>query len=152
MIPFCLVLPANAITRVSIGKSFIFANVFNSLRFYPLHLDPLHLIEAEILAPAIVELRRAHAGMVGHLRRLLKRALVSKMRRDTRRLEVVIAKLGRDADSGSPRAGHRMSVRLEEGPARHLSGAGADRPKQRPPRPSFLLCHYFKCLIYKENS
>jgi hypothetical protein len=38
------------------------------------HPDPLHLIKAEFFTPAIIELRRACAGVVRHLRRLLQRA------------------------------------------------------------------------------
>ena len=59
--------------------------------------DPLHLIEAEFLAPTVVELRRARAGMVRHLRRLLQRPAVLQIRGDPGRAENVIAELGRDA-------------------------------------------------------
>ena len=59
----------------------------------PLHPDPLHLVEAEFLAPPVVELRRARAGVVRHLRRLLQRAAVLQIRRDPGRAEAVIANL-----------------------------------------------------------
>jgi hypothetical protein len=36
--------------------------------------NPLDLIEAELVAPAIVELRRTRRGMVRHRRRLFERA------------------------------------------------------------------------------
>ena len=43
-------------------------SVTQGAKFHPRsHPDPLHLIEAEFLAPAVIELRRARAGMVGHL-------------------------------------------------------------------------------------
>jgi hypothetical protein len=38
--------------------------------------DPLRLIEAEFLAPVVIELRRARTGMVGHLGCLFQCAAV----------------------------------------------------------------------------
>ena len=62
-----------------------------------LHPYPFHLIEAEFLAPAVIELRRARRGMVRHLCRLFQRAAVLQIRRDAGRAEAVIAEPGRDA-------------------------------------------------------
>ena len=57
------------------------------------HSDPFHLVKAEFLAPVIIELGRARAGMVRHLRRSLQRATILEIRCDSRRPEAVIAEL-----------------------------------------------------------
>jgi hypothetical protein len=44
--------------------------------------DPLDLIEAHLVAPAIVELRGARRGMVRHRRGLFERAAVLEIGRD----------------------------------------------------------------------
>ena len=48
---------------------------------------PLHLVEADLLASSVAELRRARAGMVRHLRRLLQRPAVFQIRGDPGRPE-----------------------------------------------------------------
>jgi hypothetical protein len=69
-------------------------------RRQPSDHDPLDLIEAELVAPAIVELRRARRGVVRHRRGLFQRAAVLEIGRDARRPEAVVAELGRDAGRG----------------------------------------------------
>ena len=55
--------------------------------------DALDLIEAEFLAPAIVELRRARRGVVRHRRGLFERAVVLQICRDSRRPETGLPSL-----------------------------------------------------------
>jgi len=50
-----------------------------------LNHNPLDLIEAELVPPAIVELRRARRSMVRHRRGLFERAAVLKIGRDSDR-------------------------------------------------------------------
>ena len=50
--------------------------------------------------PAIAEMRRARAGVVRHLRRLLQRVAVLEIRRDPGCPEAVIAELGHDSVAG----------------------------------------------------
>jgi hypothetical protein len=57
--------------------------------------NSLDLIEAELIAPAIVELRRARRGMVRHRRGLFQRPAVLEIGRDPRRPETVVAEPGR---------------------------------------------------------
>src|SRR5271167_3872104 len=53
--------------------------------------NPLHLVEAHLVAPAIVELRRARRGVVRHRRSVFQRAAVLEVRGDAGRAERVIA-------------------------------------------------------------
>ena len=62
--------------------------------------NSLDLIEAELIAPAIVELRRARRGMVRHRRRLFECAAVLELGGDPGRPEAVVAE--RLAGSGRP--------------------------------------------------
>jgi len=55
----------------------------------------LHLVERHFLGAPIVKLRRAGAGMVRHLRGLLKRPAVLEIRGNARSPKRVIADLGR---------------------------------------------------------
>ena len=63
----------------------------------PFHPDPLYLIEAEFLAPAIIELRPVRAGVVLYLRGLLQRPTIFQIRRDPGRPKTVVAEFGRDS-------------------------------------------------------
>src|ERR1700677_3760026 len=74
--------------------------------------DPLHLIEAEFLAPAIIQLRRARAGMVRHLRRLFQRAAVFQIGRDSGCPETVVAQPGRNAGRRRTSADNGIRVPL----------------------------------------
>jgi hypothetical protein len=62
--------------------------------------NPFDLIGAELVAPSIVELRRARRRMVRHCRRLFERAAVLEISGDPSRPETVVAELGRDAGAG----------------------------------------------------
>jgi len=94
-----------------------------------LHPDPLYLIKADFLVPAVVELRRTRAGVVGHPRRLLQRAAVFQIRRDAGRPETVIAELGGDAGRRRPPPDHRVGVGLGQGRSRQQPSATADGAK-----------------------
>jgi hypothetical protein len=52
---------------------------------------PLDRVKADLIAPAIVEMRRASRGVVCHRRSLLKRAAVLEMRQDPGRPETMVA-------------------------------------------------------------
>jgi hypothetical protein len=65
--------------------------------------DPLDLIEAELVAPAIVELRRARRGVVRHRRRLFERAGVLEISSDPGCPEAVVAELGGNASAAARR-------------------------------------------------
>ena len=93
--------------------------------------DQLDLIEAELVAPAIEELRRARRGVVRHRRGLFQRLAVLELGRDPRRPETVVAELGGDPGTGRAPADHRIGVRLRQHGARELAGAAADRAEQR---------------------
>src|ERR1700730_15055286 len=80
--------------------------------------DALDLIEANLVAPAIVELRGACAGMVRHRSSLFQRAAVLEVSRDPGCPEPVIAELGFDASSRGAPADHRIGVRLRQYGAR----------------------------------
>src|SRR5260370_33450623 len=68
--------------------------------------NSLDLIEAELVAPAIVELRRARRSVVGHRRSFFQCAAVLEIRRDPGCPAAVMAALGRDASRGPEPAGH----------------------------------------------
>jgi hypothetical protein len=53
--------------------------------------NPLHFVEAHLVAPAIVELRGAGRGVVRHGGRIFERAAVFQIGRDAGRPEGVIA-------------------------------------------------------------
>lgn len=98
------------------------------IRSYP---DPFYFVEAEFLAPSVVQLCRARTGMIRHLRRLLQRSTVFQIRRDSGRPKAVIAELGRDAGCRRSAAYHRVGVPLGQGSARQQAGPAPDRRKQR---------------------
>jgi len=90
----------------------------NVSKFAPaLNQNPLDLVEAHFVAPAVVELGGAGAGMVGHRCGLLQRAAVLEIGRDARRPETVVADLGLDAGRRGSPADHRMGVGLGQGSA-----------------------------------
>jgi len=86
---------------------------------------PLHLVERHFLRAAIVELRRARARMVRHLRCLLKGAAVLQVRGDARRPKRVVANLGRDAGRPGAPLDHLVGVGLGQGIAGELAGRAA---------------------------
>jgi hypothetical protein len=95
------------------------------------HTLPLDLVEADFLVPVVVDLRRARAGMVRHLRRLLQGAAVLQIRRDPGRTETVIAQPGRNAGIRRGAADHRIGVPLGQGRVRQQPGAAADGSEHR---------------------
>jgi hypothetical protein len=71
----------------------------------PLDHNPLDLIEADLIAPSIVELRRAHRGMVRHRGGFFQCAAILEIGGDPGRPEAVVAELGGDAGRrGAPAA------------------------------------------------
>jgi hypothetical protein len=75
-------------------------------RRQPSDRDALDFIEADLIAPTIVELRRARRRMVRHGRGLLERAAVFQIGRDSGCPEAVVAELGFDAGCGRTPADH----------------------------------------------
>ncbi len=86
---------------------------------------PLNLVERHFLSAAIIELRRAGAGVVGHLRRSLKRPAVLEVRGDARCAKRVIADLGRDLGFLGAPLDHCIGVRLGQGIAGEPAGRAA---------------------------
>jgi hypothetical protein len=86
---------------------------------------------AKLVAPVIVELRRARRGMVRHRRRFFQRAAVLEISRDASRSETVVAEFGCDPGCRRAPADHRIRVRLRPHGARELAGAASDRAEQR---------------------
>ena len=80
-----------------------------------LNRNPLHLVEAHFVAPAIVELRRAGRGMVCHRRSVFERAAIFQIGGDARCPKGVIADLGLDAGAASTPADHGVSILLGQG-------------------------------------
>jgi len=93
--------------------------------------NSLYLIERHLVAPPVVELRGARAGVVGHGSGLLQRAAVLEVRRNAGGPETVVADLGLDAGRRSPPANHRVGVGLGQGSAGEFACAAADGPEQR---------------------
>jgi hypothetical protein len=75
-------------------------------RRQPSDRNALDFIEADLIAPTIVELRRARRRMVRHGRGLLERAAVFQIGRDSGCPEAVVAELGFDAGCGRTPADH----------------------------------------------
>ena len=98
----------------------------------PLDHNSLDLIETHLIAPAIVELRRARRGVIRHRGGLFERPAVLEIGGDARRPEVVVAELGCDAGCRRAPADHRVGVcLLQHRPGEH-AGAPADRAEQWP--------------------
>jgi hypothetical protein len=80
-------------------------------RLVTLNRNALHLVEAQLVAPAIVELWvRVEAW--SPWRRHFERATVLQIRRDAGRPEGVIADLGFDAGAGGAPADHGVGILL----------------------------------------
>jgi hypothetical protein len=92
-----------------------------------LDYDPFNLIKADLIAPAIIELRRARRRMVCHRGGLFQRAAVFEVGRDAGRPKTVVAELGFNAGRRSASTDHRVGVRLWQHGAGELTGAAADR-------------------------
>src|ERR1700730_19048430 len=76
--------------------------------------DPLDLIEADLIPPAIVELCRARRGVVRHRRGLFQRAAVLEVGGDPCCPTTVGAEFGGDAGRRGAPADHRIGVRLRQ--------------------------------------
>jgi hypothetical protein len=94
--------------------------------------NPFDLIEADLIASAIVELGRARRRMVRHRGGLFQRAPVLEVGRDPGRPKTVVTELGFDSGRGGAAADHRIGVRLRQDCAGELAGAAANRAEQRP--------------------
>ena len=91
------------------------ANAYSVITCSASHPDPLHLIEAYVVAPSIVELGGARACMIGHGGGVLECITILQVSGDARGSETVIVDLGREAGSESAAANHRVGIRLGEG-------------------------------------
>src|SRR5260370_37354613 len=81
-----------------------------SLQHYnALNHNPLDFIEAEFIAPGIIELRRARRGMVCLCRGFFERAAVVEIGRDPGRAEAVVAELGSNAGRRGGGSSHTRS-------------------------------------------
>lgn len=94
--------------------------------------DPLDLIEAYLIASAIIELGRARRRMVRHRCGLFEGAAVLEIGRDSRCPEAMVAEFGFNAGRCGAPADHRVGVRLRQHCARQLAGAAPNRAEQRP--------------------
>ena len=98
----------------------------------PLDHNPLDLIEADLVAAAVIELRRSRRGMVRHRGGLFERAAILEIGGDPGRPEAMVAELGSDAGCRGAPADHRIGIRLRQHGVRQLVGAASDRAEQRP--------------------
>jgi hypothetical protein len=94
--------------------------------------DPFDLIEAQIVAPPVIELRRPGAGMIGHCGGFLQRAAVLEICCDAGRPETVVADLGLDHGRLDALANHLIGVGLRQRTANELARAATDGAKERP--------------------
>ena len=69
---------------------------------------PLHLVERDFLRSPIIELRRARAGMVRHLRGVFERAAVLQVSGDARGAKGVVADARGDAAGFRAALNHRI--------------------------------------------
>ena len=81
--------------------------------------------------PPIVELRRAGAGMVRHLRGAFEGAAVFEIGRHARRPKRMVAEACDDAGGFRAALNHRIGVRLGQGVAGELAGRAAVGLKQQ---------------------
>jgi hypothetical protein len=76
--------------------------------------NPLDLIQADLIAPAITELSRARRGVVCHRRSFFEGAAILEIGRDPGCPETVVAELGCNAGRCGAPADHRIGVRLRQ--------------------------------------
>ena len=76
----------------------------------PSNRDPLDLIERDLIAGAIIELRRARAGMVGHRLGVFERAAVGEKIREPGRAKGMAAHVGVDAGFLGAAADHAPDI------------------------------------------
>src|ERR1700724_1437908 len=92
---------------------------------------PLHLVEAHLVAPAIVKLRRARRGVVRHGSGLFERPAVLQIGGDAGRAEAVIADFRGDTSGGCAPPDHRIGIGLGQGGQGELARASAYRAKHQ---------------------
>lgn len=95
-------------------------------------LNPLHLIEADVVPAPVVELGRARRGVVGHRGCVLQCPAVLEISRDAGCPEGVVAYRGLDARHHGPSSHHGVRIGLGKCVVAQLPGAAPDRAKQRP--------------------
>src|ERR1700678_1664724 len=78
----------------------------------PSNRNPLHLVEAHLVAPAIVELRGPGRGVVRHSGGVFERAAVFQIGCNPCRPEGLIADLRLDAGAGGAPADHGVGIGL----------------------------------------
>jgi hypothetical protein len=77
---------------------------------YPLNCNPFDLIERDLIASAIVELRRARAFVRGHGLRVLERSAGLEIGRDTRRAKCMTSNLDAHAEIRGAALNHAPGV------------------------------------------
>jgi len=92
-----------------------------------LNHDPLDLIEADLVAPPVVELRGTRRRMVSHRRGLFERAAVLQVGGDPGRSKTVVPELCVDPGRGGAPTDHGIGVGLRQHGARENAGAAPDR-------------------------
>jgi hypothetical protein len=100
-------------------------------RFTLLQMNPLDLIEVDVIATLVTELRGTCRCMVGHCRRVFERAAVFQINGDADRTKCVIADLGIDAGRERPAPHHRVGVGLWQGVGAQAPGTALNGAKQR---------------------
>jgi hypothetical protein len=96
--------------------------------------DSLDLIEADLVAPAVIELRRARTGVVGHGCCVFECAAILQVGGDAGGAEGVVANLRRYAGRRGAALDHGIGIGLGQGSARQLPRTAAYRPEERPLR------------------
>ena len=96
--------------------------------------NALHLVQAHVVAPPVVELGCPRGGVVRHGGGLFERAAVLEIGRDARRPKRVIADFRPDIGRCRAAADHGVGIGLGKRRRRQRIRAAADRPKQRPLR------------------
>lgn len=92
---------------------------------------PLHLVEAHLVAAAVVKLRRARRGMVRHGSGLFERPAVLQIGGDAGRAEAVIPDFCRNTGGYRASPDHRIGIGLGQGGQGKLARASAYRAKQQ---------------------
>lgn len=99
---------------------------------FDLEPNPLHLIQADIVATSIVQLSGARRGVVRHRGGVLQRPTVLEVGGDAGRSKRVVADRGLDARCLGAPSHHGVRVGLGKRRAAQLPGTAPDRAKQRP--------------------
>jgi hypothetical protein len=92
---------------------------------------PLHLVEAHLVAAAVVKLRRARRGVVRHGSGLFERPAVLQIGGDAGRAEAVIPDFRRNTGGDRAPPDHGIGIGLGQGGQGELARASAYRAKQQ---------------------